>query len=129
MTTAPKLKQRLFYYASIGGTAAMMHLFIVFNLVHYTHMPALIANIFGFSVAFNISFLGHKYLTFSQLQDKKLLSLPHYFLVATSAGIINESLYFLILRFTSLNYIVALILVLGLVAIYSFLLARFWACR
>lgn len=130
LTTATlKLPHRLFYYGSIGGTSALVHLTIVFLLVTYLAMPALVANIFAFLTAFNISFFGHKYLTFSRLQDQKVLSLPHFFLVAASAGTLNELLYFLVLRFTPLNYMASLIMVLGLISIYSFLLSRYWACR
>ncbi|MGC1182969.1 GtrA family protein [Legionella sp.] len=128
-TTSLKLKHRLIYYAGIGCCAALVHLTIVFLLVNYAHFPALVANIFAFFTAFNVSFFGHKYLTFSQLHDKKILSLPHFFLVAISAGAINEALYFLVLRLTHLNYMLALILVLSIVSIYSFFLSRYWACR
>jgi putative flippase GtrA len=129
MTTQIKLRHRLFYFISIGVAAAGVHLFTVFNLVHFLHTPALIANIFGFLIAFNISFVGHKHLTFSQLQKQKVLRLPHFFLVATTGGIINELLYFVLLRCTTLNYLLALILVLVCVSIYSVTISRFWACR
>jgi putative flippase GtrA len=92
-------------------------------------MQALVANIFGYLIAFNVSFFGHKYLTFSHLHNAKILSLPHFFLVVISGGILNETLYFLLLRYTHLNYMIALVLVLGSVAVYSFLMSRFWACR
>jgi putative flippase GtrA len=129
MNVQLKLKHRLVYYAGIGATAAATHLSIVFLLVNFMHVDALIANIFAFFTAFNVSFFGHKYLTFSQLHDQKVLSLPHFFLVAASAGTINEGLYFLVLRYTHLNYLLALGLVLFLVSVYSFLLSRYWACR
>jgi putative flippase GtrA len=129
MTTPLKLRHRLLYFIGTGSTAALVHLSTVFCLVTLVHIPALIANIFGFLVAFNVSFLGHKHLTFSQMQDKKILRLPHFFMVAASAGLLNETLYFLLLRYTHLHYLVALFLVLGLVSIYSFTMSRFWACR
>ncbi len=129
MTAPLKLQHRLLYYAGIGTASAGVHLLMVFLLVHYLHLPALLANIFAFFTAFNVSFFGHKHLTFSQLHNHKILSLPHFFLVATSAGTINELLYFLVLRYTHLNYLLALILVLGFVSIYSYFLSRYWACR
>ncbi|KTD05267.1 GtrA family protein [Fluoribacter gormanii] len=129
MTTKLKLRHRLIFFIGIGSSAALIHLFTVFNLVKYMHVQALVANIFAFLIAFNVSFLGHKYLTFSQLHDEKTLSLPHFFIVAASAGLINEMLYFLLLRYTSLNYLFALFLVLGCVSVYSFIISRFWACR
>jgi putative flippase GtrA len=129
MTATFNLKRRLSYYTVIGSTAALVHLLSVFILVHYGHFHALLANIFAFFIAFNVSFFGHKYLTFSQLQDKKTLKLPYFFMVATSACALNEGLYFLVLHFTQLNYMMALCLVLVMVSMYSFILSRYWACR
>ncbi|QEY53286.1 GtrA family protein [Legionella longbeachae] len=128
-TISLSLGLRLIYFLGVGGTAALVHLSAVFILVNFLYLPALIANIFAFLIAFNVSYLGHKYFTFSQLHDEKRLSLPHFFLVAASAGVINELLFFLLLEYTTLNYLFALILVLGSVSIYSFIISRTWACR
>ncbi|STY28220.1 putative GtrA-like protein [Legionella wadsworthii] len=128
-TTQLKFKYRILYFLGIGGFAALIHLFTVYNLVNYLQVQALIANVFAFLIAFNVSFLGHKYFTFSRLNNEKILSLPHFFLVAASAGIINETLYFLLLQFTQLHYLLALFLVLGIVSVYSFIISRYWACR
>lgn len=128
-TVALKLPQRLIYFTGIGASAAIVHLFIVFNLVNFLNLQPLVTNVIAFLIAFNISYLGHKYFTFSQLQDEKQLSFPHFFLVASSAGLLNETLYFILLRYTTLNYMVALIFVLGIVAVYNYILSRFWACR
>ncbi|MFI4962247.1 MAG: GtrA family protein [Legionellales bacterium] len=129
MTATLKLKHRLAYYLGIGGISALVNLGLVVFLVSHWGFHPLSANVFAFLIAFNISFLGHKYLTFSKLNDQKKLRLPHFFLVALSGGLINESLYFLILRYTHLNYLFSLILVLGLVSIYSYFFSRLWACR
>jgi putative flippase GtrA len=123
------LKNRLVYYVVIGSAAAFVHLSMVFILVNYAHFHALFANIFAFFTAFNVSYFGHKYLTFSQLHNQKTLRLPHFFMVATSACLINETLYFIVLQVTHLNYLIALILVLFLVSVYSFILSKYWACR
>lgn len=129
MINLPKATQQILFFSGIGGSAALAHLLVVLNLVSHFDIEPLVANIIAFFIAFNISYLGHKHLTFSQLENQKQLSLPHFFLVASSAGILNEVLYFLLLNYTSIHYLLALIVVLGLVAIYSFFLSRFWACR
>lgn len=123
-----KLSHRLFYYIIIGGSAALVNLIMVFLQVEYLQVHPLLANIIAFLTAFNVSYFGHKHLTFANIEQKQL-SLPHFFLVASTALAINESLYFLFLKCTSLNYLIALSLVLILVSIYSFILSRFWACR
>ncbi len=129
MISLPRATQQVLFFSGVGGSAALTHLLVVLNLVSHFDIAPLIANIIAFFIAFNISYLGHKYFTFAQLKDEKQLSLPHFFLVASSAGILNEIMYFLLLNYTNIHYLLALVLVLGLVAIYSFLLSRFWACR
>lgn len=124
-----KLSNQLFFFLAIGASSALVHIVTVLNLVSYAQLSPLLANIFAFLIAFNVSYLGHKYLTFAGLENSKQLSLPHFFLVASSGGIINECLYYALLHYTQLNYLIALVLVLGLVAVYSFILSRFWACR
>lgn len=129
ITQRNKATQQLFFFASIGTSAALAHLFIVLYLVNRLDLQPLVANVIAFFIAFNISYLGHRNLTFAQVNNDKQLRLPYFFLVATSAGLLNESLYYLLLNYTDIHYLLALILVLALVAVYSFLLARFWACR
>lgn len=129
MISIPRAAQQFVFFSAIGATAALTHIMIVLNLVQHFNFEPLIANVFAFFIAFNISYLGHRYLTFSQLANQKQLSLPHFFLVASSAGALNEVLYFLLLNYTTIPYLMALVFVLGIVAIYSFILSRFWACR
>lgn len=124
-----KISNQLFFFISIGASSALVHIVTVLNLVTQLALSPLLANIIAFLIAFNVSYIGHKYLTFSELDNHKQLSLPHFFLVASSGGIINEGLYYLILHYTHINYLIALVLVLATVAIYSFILSRFWACR
>lgn len=129
MITLHRQSLQLLFFSSIGASAALTHLIVVLNLVSYLSLDPLIANIIAFFIAFNISYLGHKHLTFAQIGNDKELSLPHFFFVASSAGILNELLYFLLLRFTDIHYLVGLTLILGLVSVYNFFLSRFWACR
>ncbi|KTD74707.1 GtrA family protein [Legionella waltersii] len=130
MTTASlKLSHRLFYYIIIGTSAAAVNILIVGLLVHFISISPLLANVLGFLIAFNVSYLGHKRYTFSNLDDQKELKLMHFFIVAASAGLLNEALYYLFLEYTSIHYLVSLTLVLVLVAVYNFVVSRFWACR
>jgi putative flippase GtrA len=129
MTNPPRLGHRLLYFTLVGASSALIHILTVLGLVSYLQMKPIVANIFAFFIAFHISFLGHRKFTFAKLDNLKELSGPHFFIVAASAGFLNEVLYFLLLHYTMLNYVLALIGVLGFISIYSFLLSRFWACR
>lgn len=120
--------QRLFFFGIIGITALIAHLIAVWAQVSLLSVQPIVANIFAFLFAFNISYLGHKHLTFSKLGEKQLQR-NHFFIVAATAGLLNEGLYYLFLRYTSLDYILSLLIVIGLVSVYTFILSRYWACR
>lgn len=128
MITAPNLALRGCYFIGVGGFAALVHLSIVLACVSLFAISPLLANVLGFLMAFQVSFLGHKYLTFASLNQKRL-SLPHFFIVAATAGLLNEGLYFVFLQYTVLNYLQALIAVLAMVSVFTFVMSRFWACR
>lgn len=125
MTASLKINRQLARFLFIGALAALTHV----GIVAYLDFDPLLSNVIAFLIAFNVSFLGHKYLTFSRLNNQKKLKLPYFFLVAISALLFNESLYFLLLRFTTLHYLFSLLLVLSTVSVYTFVLSRFWACR
>jgi putative flippase GtrA len=129
MTQDTNLQRQAMYFVLIGGLATLTQLLFVFFFVSVCHFHPLIANILAFFLAFQVSFLGHRNLTFSRLHNEKKLRLLHFFTVAASAGLINESLYFILLHYTNLHYMIALFLVVGTVAVYNFILSKFWACR
>ncbi|MBA2648322.1 MAG: GtrA family protein [Legionella sp.] len=129
MTQPINISTRGLYFLAIGSFAALAHISLVYGFVTLLNTHPLLANVLGFLMAFNISYFGHKHFTFSKLKNKKSLSLPHFFIVATSAGFINEGLYYLLLKYTTINYLLALILVLVLVSGYSFIVSKIWACR
>ncbi len=51
-----------FWFLAVGGTAALTHM-LVFALVQQQMWPEL-ANALGFGVAFLVSFVGHRCLSF-----------------------------------------------------------------
>ena len=80
-----------------------------------------------FLLAFQVSHLGHHRFTFSAAEAPVARSRRRFFLVALSSFLVNEVLYALLLRFTDLDYRVALAIVLVAVAVLTFVSARQWA--
>jgi putative flippase GtrA len=90
-------------------------------------LPPLVANIFAFLLAFQVSHLGHHRFTFSVADAPMARSRRRFFMVALSSFLVNEAMYALLLRFTDLDYRVALAVVLIAVAALTFVSARQWA--
>ncbi|WP_052063554.1 GtrA family protein [Nitrincola sp. A-D6] len=110
----------------VGVTALIVHWLVVRLLVPLGLIP-LIANVFGFVVAFNVSYFGHRRLTFKAEALNHSRTLPRFATVALASFAVNETLYALLLTFTSLRYDLALFIVLGVVAVLTYLFSRFWA--
>ncbi|OCX15302.1 GtrA family protein [Ectopseudomonas hydrolytica] len=121
------MSRELFWFGVVGGSAMFVH----FSLVSWLLVPAglspLVANILGFLLAFKLSYWGHRLKTFNAHHVPHVKALPRFFLVASLSFALNETLYFLLLRYSQLDYREALLLVLFVVAAVTFLLGRFWA--
>lgn len=124
------LKQQLLYFCLIGTLAALVNILLVWLLVTQVfYLQPLQANIFAFFIAFWVSYLGHSRLTFNYTQHKISSTVLRFFLVAIMSFALNEILYFILLHFTTIPYLWALFLVLGVVPIFTFILSRCWAFK
>lgn len=113
-------------FIGVGVTALIVHWLVVRLLVPLGLVP-LLANVFGFVVAFNVSYFGHRKLTFKAEELSHSRTLPRFATVALGSFAVNEILYALLLTFTPLRYDLALLIVLGVVAVMTYLFSRFWA--
>ena len=94
-----------------------------------TQMAPLVANVLAFLVAFVVSYNGHALLTFASAQARGWAVVARYFAVACLSFVANELLYALALDWLHWHYLWSLAGVLLLVAVATFLLAKFWAFR
>ena len=120
------MKRELFWFGVVGVTAMLVHLGTVSLLVP-AGLPPLAANVIGFLVAFQVSHAGHRRLTFGAAQAPAARSRLRFFAVAAASFALNELMYAALLRLTSLDYRIALLIVLVAVAALTFFSARNWA--
>lgn len=112
----------------IVGIAAMATHWCVVALLVPLGLTPLLANVIGFCIAFNVSFFGHHHWTFASSDEQKN-TFTRFASVALLGFITNEAMYALLLKFTPLDYRIALLIVLIAVAGMTYLLSRFWAFR
>lgn len=122
------MRRQLIQFGVIGVTAMVVHLLVVVALVSL-NIPPLAANVVAFSVAFQVSYWGHRHWTFNARTLRHRQTLPRFVSVAGFGFALNEFSFFLLLRFTTLDYRIALTTVLTMVAISTFFLNRQWAFR
>lgn len=122
------MKAQILKFGCVGVMASITHMGVVALLVPLGMHP-LYANIFAFFIAFNVSYLGHRYWTFKNRSSPHATTMFRFFGVAILSFLLNESLYFLFLNFTHLPYLFAIFIVLIVVTPMTFVLSRIWAFR
>jgi putative flippase GtrA len=118
---------QLIRFGIVGSCAAAVNMLIVIWLVENFYLNPLLANIFAFLIAFNISYIGHRHWSFANTKLRHRTSIPRFLLVAISSFILNEGLFYLFLNLFHWYYILALLLALLIVPIFTFVTSKFWA--
>ena len=113
------------WFLVVGASAALTHV-LVFALTKGLMLPEL-ANAVGFAVAFCVSFVGHRLLSFQDTTTTLLQSLRRFAVTALAGFVCNELVFMLMLRGLGWAEMPALLLALMLAAGQTFVLSRFWA--
>ena len=116
-------------FLAVGGTAATVHFVSVILFVEYACLPALVANIGAFLIAFLVSFSGQRFLTFHDSQTPLFQGLKRFFLIALSSFIVNECLLAIAIEIFKIPYMLALACVLLIVAIGTYFSSKHWAFK
>ena len=119
-----------FWFVLVGASAALTHM-AVFACVLAT-APDLwpeIANVAGFLVAFMVSFVGHRLLSFQDAGTSWMQSFWRFAATAVAGFVTNEAVFILLFRALALPTWVALIGGIVLAALQTFVLSRFWAFK
>jgi len=119
-----------FWFVLVGASAALTHM-AVFTLVLLL-VPTLwpeIANVAGFLVAFLVSFVGHRRLSFQDAGTGLMQSFLRFAATAVAGFVTNEAVFIVLFRVLALPTWVALISGIVVSAVQTFVLSRFWAFK
>lgn len=117
-------------FCIVGGAAAFTHYLIFMLLVHLTSITLALDNLMAFSIAFWVSYFGHRIFTFNVHKTRHRHVLPKFLLVACLGFIFNEAFllttqYF----FPAENLSALIILTIVMTAIFTFFLSKFFAFK
>ena len=119
-----------FWFVLVGASAALTHM-TVFAFVVFL-APTLwpeIANVAGFLVAFLVSFVGHRLLSFQDAGTGLMQSFLRFAATAVAGFVTNEAVFIVLFRVLGLSTWLALICGIVLSALQTFVLSRFWAFK
>ena len=117
-----------FWFLLTGASAALTHMG-VFALAQHLN-PALwpeAANALGFVVAFVLSFVGHRRLSFKGTSTPIPQSLRRFGVTAVAGFACNEAVFMLLTRHYGWFALLALFVALVVSSVQTFVLSRFWA--
>ena len=126
MQTVNLLKSGVAFVA-VGSTAALVHL-LAFGLLKDFLLPEL-ANFVAFLTAFGVSFAGHRWLSFHDAQTSLIQSLQRFALTSMAGFVSNQLLFVILFRVMQWSDWWALVAALGLAAVQTFILSRWWAFK
>ena len=124
-----KLLGQLAWFVLVGCAAAATHWGTTVRLVESLHWLPAWGNLGGWGVAFIVSFSGHYFLTFRHQHKTWGASIGRFSLISLAGFLINEGVFISLLYWTSLPYEWVLVGVLVGVAVFTFVLGRYWAFR
>jgi putative flippase GtrA len=119
-----------FWFLLVGASAALTHM-AVFALVLLL-VPTLwpeIANVAGFLVAFLVSFVGHRRLSFQDASTSLMQSFLRFAATAVAGFMTNEAVFILLFRVWAFPAWAALMGGIVLAAVLTFVLSRYWAFK
>jgi len=105
-----------------GASATAIDLFLLFFLTDIVKLWYIHSAVFAFGTSFFLSFYLQKYWTFEDKREHlKTKQMLMYFLVASSNLLLNTFGLFLLVHFFHFYYLLAQLLVVGVLGIGSFL--------
>ncbi|ALH94301.1 GtrA family protein [Acinetobacter equi] len=126
------IHQQGLFFLLVGGFNALVHFLSLLFFVQIMSVKPIFANVFAFFIAFIVGFTGHLKITFRTLENKE-----HWrkscakWLISSVIGFLLNQIFFMfgIHLWGAKYYVLIWIVATGLVTVFTFVLARFWAFR
>lgn len=121
---------RLIKFGIVGAVAAFVHVSALFVLVNYAALSLLLANMLAFIIAFCVSYPGQSRWTFADRNIDHRKGIGRFLSIQLLSNfVINQSLFYLLVSYTELNYLLVCVMVLISVAVITYLLSFYWGLR
>lgn len=117
------------WFLLVGSAAALTHLGVFAWLTHATRWWPELANAVGFIVAFGVSFVGHRWLSFADAGTSVSQSFVRFAGTAVAGFACNELCFIVLYRGLGWPSGLALVAALILAAGQTFVLSRYWAFK
>lgn len=111
-------------FGSVGLAATLTHYLAAIVAIEAFGIAVLAANLIAYCIAVSISFLGHSILTFrATMTQSRLIK---FIIVSLSALVVSQFILWFLTVIDLLGHRFNMLVVVGVVPCYSYLLSRFW---
>jgi putative flippase GtrA len=119
-------------FGTVGLAATLTHALMFAGLIEFAGFAPLLANLIAFSAAVLVSFLGHFHWTFRkktarQRWQQQRAAFVRFAVVALTGLALNSLAVVVVVNLLALPYQYALLLMIGVVPVFVFVLSKFWA--
>ena len=115
--------KKIFRFLISGASATAVDLFLLFFLTEIIGLWYIHSAVFAFGVSFFVSFYLQKYWTFEDNREHlKTKQMVMHFMVASTNLTLNTFGLFFLVDFIHIHYLVAQLMVVGILGIGSFLM-------
>jgi len=125
----PNHSRSISWFTVIGALAALVHYVVAVGFESGFLVAPAWANLFGFLMAFPVSYFGHTRLSFASSNTRHIQALPRFFAVAVTGFFGNQILVLTALHFSKLPFWLVLGVVMVIIAVSTYLLSRYWAFK
>lgn len=122
-----RLHHQIFIFFIIGLGATCIHYIALYTFIEGFKQSPLIANIIAYLIAFQVSYYGHRYRTFSYQQPHPRKSYVRFIIASLTGLSLNEMLFYCFFVLLSLPYTMAFIATSLVVIPITFSIYKFWS--
>lgn len=117
------------WFTFIGAVAGLVHYSVAVSLEASMGLHPGWANMWGFALAFPVSYMGHRKFSFAWRKIPHRQAFPRFLLVACSGFVENQFLTLSALKLFAWPFWIILAIVMVIVAMTTYSLSRFWAFK
>lgn len=130
-TPLGRLAAQLVRFGLVGGTATVAHALVYAGLTTWALATPQTANLAGFLLAFSVSLFGHYGYTFRDTRGDRSLAGSGWrlFLAALLGYGLNAGFVHLVTAIADADPRFALIFIVGVTPLLTYLVSRFWVFR
>lgn len=119
---------RILPFGFVGALAGAVHYCAALAIVAEFGLSPQIGNVGGYIIALFVSYYGQSRWTF-QHAERRLANFLRFICTSLAGFALNFLLYAALLRWTAIDYRIALLLVIGSVAALTYALLKIWVFK